>query len=62
MKEVLDRHKDEIYIFETNILETSIWEKYDIMSVPTILLFIQGKEKKRHVGMLNKEELEEFLG
>lgn len=61
MKEVFDKHEDEIYIFETNILETSIWEKYDVMSVPTTILFIKGSEEKRHVGMLNKEELEEFL-
>jgi copper chaperone CopZ len=62
MKESLEKFKDEIYIFEINILETSVWEKYDVMSVPTTLLFIRGEEKKRRVGMLNKEELEEFLG
>ena len=62
MKEALGKHEDEIYIFETNILETSIWENYDVMSVPTTLLFIKGEEKKRRVGMLNKEEIEEFLG
>ena len=61
MKEALSRYEEEIYIFETNILETSIWEKYDVMSVPTILLFINGEEKKRHVGMLNIEEIREFL-
>lgn len=56
----LDSYEDEIYIFETNILETSIWEKYDVMSVPTIILFIKGEEKKRLVGMLNIEEIREF--
>jgi copper chaperone CopZ/thiol-disulfide isomerase/thioredoxin len=61
LKEALGRHEDEIYIFETNILETSIWEKYDVMSVPTVVLFIEGEEKKRRVGMLNTEEMREFL-
>lgn len=60
-KETLGKHEDEIYIFETNILETSIWEKYDVMSVPTVVLFIKGEEKKRRVGMLNTEEIREFL-
>jgi len=58
--EALDDYGDKIYIFETNILETSIWEKYDVMSVPTIILFIKGEERKRHVGMLNVEEIREF--
>ena len=61
LKEALGRYEDEIYIFETNILETSIWEKYDVMSVPTVVLFIEGEEKKRRVGMLNTEEMREFL-
>lgn len=61
LKEALGRHEDEIYIFETNILETSIWEKYDVMSVPTVVLFFKGEEKKRRVGMLNTEEIREFF-
>lgn len=35
--------------------------KYGVMSIPTIILFDNGKEIKKNVGFLSKNELEEFL-
>lgn len=32
-------------------------EKYNVMSIPTFLLFKDGKEVKREVGAMPKEEL-----
>ena len=34
--------------------------EYGIMSIPTILVFEDGKLSKKHVGFIGKEELEEF--
>lgn len=34
--------------------------KYGIMSIPTVILISGGVEKKRNVGTLDPDELEEF--
>jgi thioredoxin 1 len=42
--------------------EGSIAEKYGIMSIPTLILFKGGKESKRAVGAMAKEDLLKFIG
>lgn len=37
-------------------------EKYNIVSIPTVLLFENGELKKQMVGFKSKEELEEIIG
>ena len=37
-------------------------EKYNIVSIPTLLLFENGELKKQIVGFKSKEELEEIIG
>ena len=39
----------------------SIVEKFEIMSIPTILLFEDGKLKQKQVGLVSKSELEELI-
>ncbi len=34
---------------------------YGVMSIPTIILFENGKEVKRQVGFISKEDLLEFI-
>ena len=38
-----------------------IARKYGVMTIPTVILFDNGEEVKRHVGLMNTEELEEFI-
>ncbi len=35
--------------------------RYGVMSIPTLILFKDGVEIKRHVGFLNKDALLEFI-
>ena len=35
--------------------------EYGIMSIPTIVLFENGNEVKRHTGFMSKEEFIKFL-
>ena len=35
--------------------------KFGVMSIPTLILFKDGKEVKKQVGMLSKSELETWL-
>lgn len=39
----------------------NISRKYGVMSIPTIILFQNGKEIKRNIGFINKEQLKEFI-
>ena len=36
--------------------------KYNIMSIPCLILFYNGKEINRSVGYINKGEIERFIG
>ena len=39
-----------------------IAKEYGIMSIPCLILFEDGKEIKRSVGLISLEELKEFVG
>ena len=35
--------------------------EYGVMSIPTLILFDEGKEKKRTIGFIDKEKIETFI-
>lgn len=35
--------------------------EYKVMSVPTLILFEDGKEVRRNIGFISKDKLEEFI-
>jgi len=35
--------------------------EYGVMSIPTLILFDQGKEMKRTIGFIDKDKIEKFL-
>jgi thioredoxin 1 len=41
--------------------ENSLAAEYKIMSIPTLLVFQEGKEVKRSVGAISKNEIEALL-
>lgn len=53
--EVKNKLEDRIYVFELNIMETRKREKYDVMSVPTILYFLKGKGGSDHYAIRGKK-------
>ena len=50
-----------------NILKINVDEHQDlaiqfgVMSIPTILLFEDGKQKKKNIGLMNKEDIEHWI-
>ena len=40
---------------------SDIAREYGVMSIPTMILFRDGKEVKRHTGFMSKDDLLEFL-
>ena len=39
----------------------SLPRKFNVMSIPTIMVFENGELKKQHTGYMDKEELKEIL-
>ena len=41
--------------------EMDLAEKFGVASIPTIILFKDGKEAKKNIGAMSKAQLEEFI-
>ena len=42
--------------------EDELAEEYDVASIPCLVIFKDGEEAARSVGMKSREDLEDFLG
>ena len=40
---------------------SDIAREYGVMTIPTVILFKDGKEVKRNIGFMSNDELTEFL-
>ena len=41
--------------------ELQLAQRFNVMSIPTLILFEDGKEVKKNIGLLSKTDLEEFI-
>lgn len=55
-----ERLKD-VKIYEMDIASTKIWHRYDILSIPTLLVFENGEVVKRIIPSISEEELIRIL-
>ncbi len=59
--EILETLED-ISILKINVDEhQDLAIQFGVMSIPTIILFENGEQKKKNIGLMNKEELENWL-
>ena len=59
--EVGEEHAD-VKIGKINIdEETELAQQFDIMSIPTLMVFKKGEKVKESVGLIPKEEIEALL-
>ena len=60
--EQIEKEHPEIKVGKVNVDENQeLAIKYDVMSIPTIILFKNGKPEITSVGFKGKEELEEIF-
>ena len=61
--EEIAENNDKIKIVSINIDdEEELAEKYEISSIPCLILFENGKEIKRNIGFISKEDIETLIG
>ena len=61
LKAAFDKFPDQVYLYEMDIMKTKRWEDYDVMSVPTVLCFKDGKVIGREENLPKQEEIEEMI-
>jgi len=62
LEELSEIYKDKVSIVKLNVDQNRINpQKYGIMSIPTTILFKDGKEIGREVGFSGKETFEELV-
>lgn len=66
LKPVLDEisnSNDNVKIVSINIDENDeLSEEYDVSSIPCLVLFDKGKEIKRNIGLISKDDIERLIG
>lgn len=63
IEELAKEFESKIKLGKLNVDENPlVATKYGVLSIPTIILFKEGKEIKREVGFSGKEGLKSYLG
>jgi len=63
IKALSSEYKGRFKVAKLNVEEAStVASQYGIMSIPTILIFKDGKIMDKVVGALSKQDLERFMG
>lgn len=62
LEELSESYKDKVSIAKLDVdANPKTSEKYGVMSIPTTILFKEGKESGRQVGFAGKNAFEELL-
>ena len=59
---ILEKVKDDIKIIKVDIDKYQLLARdYNVMSIPCLILFDNGKEVRRNVGYIKESELKSFI-
>jgi thioredoxin 1 len=58
----LERVESNIKVVKVDVDEfEELAKEYGVMSIPTLILFNEGKEIKRNIGFLDKDRIKNFI-
>ena len=58
LSEIAEEYKDKIKVCKINIdEEQELAEKFEVVSIPTLVIFENGQPVKKSIGYISKEEL-----
>lgn len=60
-REIAGRVDEKADLYEMDIVSTETWRKYDILSIPTVLVFRAGEVAERFTALIDVEEIERAL-
>jgi len=62
LEELSETYKDKVLVMKLNVDENpAMSQKYGVMSIPTTILFKDGKEIGRQVGFSGKQNFEDLM-
>jgi len=61
-KEMAEKMRSQAELYEMNIASTKTWQEYNILSIPTVLIFRNGQLSKRFDALPNEREIILALG
>lgn len=62
LEQVIEESKDEFEIFKIDVDECEdLAREYGIMSIPTLIVFKDGKQVKKEIGLRNKSAILEMM-
>lgn len=58
----LEKTESSIKVVKVDVDEfEDLAREYGVMSIPTLILFDEGKEIKRNIGFMDKDKIEKFI-
>ena len=61
--EEISENNNDIKIVSINIEdEEELAERYNVFSIPCLVIFENGEETKRNVGLVSKDDIEKMIG
>ena len=58
----LERVESNIKVIKVDVDEfEELAREYGVMSIPTLILFEEGKETKRTIGFMDKDRIQNFI-
>lgn len=58
----LEKVESDVKVLKVDVDEfEELAREYGIMSIPTLILFNEGKEVKRTIGFIDKEKIKKFI-
>ena len=61
ISELAQEYKGKVSFFEIDINKSNLSEIFNVMSLPTVIIFKDGIEKSRIVGLREKKDLKAYL-
>ena len=63
VEEIADEYGDKLVVGKINVDEESdLARKFRVMSIPTLIVFENGEEVRRSVGVVDKDDILEMAG
>ena len=62
LEDVKDELSSSIEIFKVDVDDNEkLARSFGIMSIPTLILFVNGQQKEKHIGLMQQDELVDII-